>query len=81
MAIAGKDTGLVFSDVAFSAWQQSTRMSHANDGVVTVVPLVAPDPSVSGGPVLYTRLDSVGKQQLCVRFASGAIQVLSTEPD
>ena len=80
-SIAGKDTGLTFSDDAFSAWQQSSRMSHSNGGVVTVVPIVITDPSVSGGPILYTRLDSVGKQQLCVRFGSGAIQVLSTEPD
>ena len=80
-ALSGKDTGLVFSDEALSAWQQSTRMSHSNGGAVTAVPIVATDPSVEGSPVLYTRLDSAGKQQLCVRFSSGAIQILSTEPD
>ena len=80
-AIAFREIGLTFSDEAFSAWQQSSRMSHDNGGVVTAVPIVATDPSVQGSPVLYTRLDSVGKQQLCVRFGSGAIQVLSTEPD
>ena len=80
-SIAGKDTGLTFSDAAFSAWQQSTRMSHTNGGDVTVVPIVVTDPGVQGSPVLYTRLDSAGKQQLCVRFSSGAIQILSTEPD
>ena len=80
-AIAGRDIGLTFSDEAFSAWQQGSRISHINGGVVTAVPIVATDPSVQGNPVLYTRLDSVGKQQLCVRFGSGAIQVLSTEPD
>ena len=80
-ALSGKDTGLIFSDAAFSAWQQSLRMSHTNGGVVTAVPIVATDPSVQGHPVLYTRLDSAGKQQLCVRFGSGAIQILSTEPD
>lgn len=80
-ALSGKDTGLTFSDDAISAWQQSSRMSHTNGGVVTAVPLVVADPSVQGHPVLYTRLDSAGKQQLCVRFGTGAIQVLSTEPD
>jgi hypothetical protein len=30
--------------------------------------------------ILFARDDGAGKTQLCVRFATGAVQVLATEP-
>ena len=38
-----------------------------------------PAPSTNQA-VLYIRDDTFGKTQLCVRFATGAIQVLATQP-
>jgi hypothetical protein len=36
-------------------------------------------PAANGG-VLYLRDNGAGKTQLCVRFATGAVQVIATQP-
>lgn len=33
-----------------------------------------------GRPMSYFRLDENGKQQFCVHFGSGVVQVIATEP-
>ncbi|MDQ5975402.1 MAG: LamG protein, partial [Actinomycetota bacterium] len=40
------------------------------------------DPSApaANGAVVYTKDNGAGKTQLCVRFATGAIQVIATQP-
>jgi hypothetical protein len=37
-------------------------------------------PTVAGNGVFFFRDDGAGKAQLCVRFPSGAVQILATEP-
>lgn len=46
---------------------------------VMEMPTVLSDPAANTIPGMFFRV-SGGKQQFCVRFASGAIQVLATEP-
>ena len=41
--------------------------------------LVDADPATGQSPGFFFR-DSGGKQQFCVRFSSGAIQIIATEP-
>lgn len=59
------------------------RVRVRADGAVL---LVAPDsttpaaPIGSGAAILFSRDDGAGKAQLCVRYPSGAIQILATEP-
>jgi hypothetical protein len=36
-------------------------------------------PAANNG-IVYTRDNGSGKTQLCVRFATGAVQVIATEP-
>lgn len=52
------------------------------DGSTTFTGRGAADPSApsSANGVLYVRDNGAGKAQLCVRFATGAVQVLATEP-
>ncbi len=40
------------------------------------------DPSApaANGAVVYTKDNGAGKTQLCVRFATGAVQVIATQP-
>ena len=60
--------------------------SPAQPGQIGAAPIemneLATDPAAPGsdGARLYTRDNGAGKTQLCVRFASGAVQVLSTQP-
>lgn len=42
--------------------------------------LVSSDPAAHGSRPGFFFRTSGGKQQLCVRFSSGAIQIVSTEP-
>ena len=37
-------------------------------------------PTGAGKGVFFFRNDGAGKSQLCVRFPSGAVQILATEP-
>lgn len=74
--------GIIVSDAMYGAFRKSVEQSHAvgGDGVITAVSITPTDPSVHAFPQVYMRLDELGKQQYCVRFKSGAIQVLATEP-
>ncbi len=69
----------------------ATRLSHletqadevlaeiSSAGLV-MVERVAPDAPAANAAHLFVRDNGSGKTQLCVRFASGAIQVVSTQP-
>lgn len=83
----GTSTGLTLPTVA-GTWQRFGNSGTAdtndiglNDGYVQLVEKTA-DAGAPAGNVgrLYTRDNGAGKTQLVVRFASGAIQVLATQP-
>lgn len=46
----------------------------------SATPTTDADAPADGRVVLYCRDNGAGKEQLCARFASGAVQVLATEP-
>jgi hypothetical protein len=49
-------------------------------GYVEFNEMTEPSAPSSNGARLYTKDNGSGKTQLCVRFNSGAVQVLATEP-
>jgi hypothetical protein len=77
-AVTGRDShpALVLSDARFA----DLMASLAAGDVVWVTSVSTADPVALGSPQTYMRLDENGKQQYCVRFKTGAIQVLATEP-
>lgn len=50
------------------------------NGVITLDEAFDPSAPASGSCCIYARNNGSGKTQLCVRFATGAVQVLATEP-
>lgn len=72
---------IILSDEQYSALLKSIEYGHTYGGMIDMPPLVVTDPPAWASPQTYMRRDSAGKQQYCVRFTSGAIQVLATEPD
>ena len=71
---------IIVSDEMHSAFLHSVDDSHAYGGSIYCLSPVLTDPPARPIPHLFTRLDEANKQQICVRFMSGAIQVLATEP-
>jgi hypothetical protein len=57
---------------------------RAEEPAIDMRPIVAtpdaPGPGQSGAGVFFMRDRGDGKAQYCVRFPSGAVQVLATEP-
>lgn len=72
---------IVLSDEQYGALLRSIERGHQYGGQIDIAPLATVDPPSWTVPQTYMRLDAAGKQQYCVRFTSGAIQVLATEPD
>ena len=49
-------------------------------GAFTFAEQTDPAAPAANGATLYCRDNGSGKTQLCVRFPTGAVQVLATEP-
>ena len=80
---ANRGTGepLIFSDALLDLLKRVTHTCLATDTITWPNNVASADPTaVAAHPISYFRLDDAGKQQFCVRFSSGAIQVLATEP-
>lgn len=72
---------IIFSDALLALIRRVSESCIDNDRITWPNDIAGTDPAaISAHPVSYFRLDETGKQQFCVRFSSGAIQVLSTEP-
>lgn len=70
---------------AWRAWLGAEHLADGTHGAVTAISLQLPEITApENGPAntgrLFVRDNGSGKSQLCVIFASGAIQVLATEP-
>lgn len=77
-AAASKDTLIGRTDAAVVGVRGS---SNSVGGSLSLLELAAdPAAPASNDSRLYTRDNGSGKTQLCVRFASGAVQVIATEP-
>lgn len=74
------ERGVIISEEAYTALLHSVAEGFNTRGIVWCCPAAAIDPTAHTHPLIYTRFDDTGKQQMCVRFSSGAIQVLATEP-
>jgi hypothetical protein len=51
-----------------------------NTGAIEISEQTAPSAPASDKAVIFARDNGSGKTQLCVRFTTGAIQVIATEP-
>ena len=49
-------------------------------GIIQFAEMTEPDAPAANGARLYVKDNGSGKTQLCVRFATGAVQVIATEP-
>jgi hypothetical protein len=49
-------------------------------GAIQLAEMTEPDAPAANGARLYVKDNGSGKTQLCVRFATGAVQVIATEP-
>lgn len=76
---ATNNDSLIFSDELYGVIKQTLAASLAGN-VVCVGSTVATEPAANAHPQTYFRVDESGKQQWCVRFTSGVVQVLATEP-
>lgn len=62
------------------------RVYSPNEDSPAVFPSVLTDKVFTADPVAvakpkpFFRFNAAGKQQFCVRFSSGAVQVIATEP-
>ena len=58
----------------------SAKQVQFGDRHIEITEQTAPSAPATNGARLFARDNGSGKTQLCVRFATGAIQVLATEP-
>jgi hypothetical protein len=73
------DTGQTFIAVS-GAWRELGRLSGTTGGGVQFTEISDPTAPAANGAILYSRDNGAGKTQLCVRFNTGAIQVIATQP-
>ena len=69
---------IVLSDQQFA--DLLAGLAVGGSGSSMVLSTSSSDPTALASPITFTRVDENGKQQFCVRFKSGAVQVLATEP-
>ena len=62
------------------AWSAVGRVGGTVMGAIPFVEITDADAPAANGARLYSRDNGAGKSQLVVRFNTGAIQVLATEP-
>ena len=73
------DTERLFVGVD-GAWEHVGRLNGVADGVVLFTEVADPAAPATDNARLYARDNGAGKTQIVVRFPTGAIQVIATEP-
>lgn len=73
------DTDQVFVAVA-GAWKEVGRIGGTAGGGMTFTEITAPAAGAVNTARLYAEDNGAGKTRLVVKFATGAAQVLATEP-
>jgi hypothetical protein len=73
------DTERLFVGVD-GAWEHVGRLNGVADGVMLFTEVADPAAPATDSARLYVRDNGAGKTQLVIRFPTGAIQTISTEP-
>jgi len=62
------------------AWKEVGRLAGTDGGAVQFIEIGDPAAPAVNNAVLYVKDNGAGKTQLAVRFNTGAVQVIATEP-
>lgn len=88
----GSDLQIGFSSTTSASGEKDTGLNRASAGVVQVTDggsgggalqlaeLPSDPAALANAGRLFTRDNGAGKTELCVRFGTGAVQVIATEP-
>ena len=61
-------------------WEHVGRLTGTADGAIPFTEISDPTAPATNNALVYSRDNGAGKTQLVVRFPTGAIQVIATEP-
>ena len=82
VVMASHVSAVLSGDPIGAAIRLAGAVAAGRGSTSTQVQEASADPSApaANGAVLYTKDNGAGKTQLCVRFATGAVQVIATQP-
>jgi hypothetical protein len=73
------DTDRTYVAVA-GVWKEVGRLGGTEGGATQFIEIADPAAPAANNAVLYAKDNGAGKTQLAVRFNTGAVQILATEP-